>query len=700
MTKKKTIITSLGLFAAAALIGVGGALALTAMPNEVNALTVDEKGYTLIYTKEDLDTVLDDAQYNGKNIRLMNDIDYGGVQLGPVNQYGFEGYTGTFDGNGHTIYGISTQVNSCLFQTIDTNAVVKDLSVELVNNNGIGGDFYGLCWTNNGTVENVKVVIDTKGAATNSAAAFSYSSPEGSTYIDCDAIFIAGGGNTMFSYFRDAKTSNPTFENCTYKAINATGSTIGGFWEGTTNTHDGISEAQSVVHAYVTEKTVELVAGTEYEVTATGIGLSAEGTAVWESDSELITISNDSTTGATLTATEAIAEPATVTVTYTDGEATESAKILVTAIAATDVSAIEITAPEGSEEIELDETVELTAALTGTVYESITWESSNPDVVSVAQSEEDPLKATITGLAISSEPVTITATVKVNDETSYSDEFTVNAVTELDGFYVSVLIADGSGQATNTAGVYINEAWSGAGKNQFFQGEYLTINGTDKAKANVESGEATILRSFIPTRLLHDDQIGYVTHIQFGTKEVEGYWGTAFRVDNFAWNTSTHEWNNVSLEIYQTDKGWDTRTLSSEYTAAFDYLFENFDGVRTTGTDYEGHELPDSICGILDDAEKLDAILTGYEALTEEAKAVLETVKDPLKSDPESTNTISDTIAMLISESNAASGKYAANALNPTSGFNTNAVIVLVTFGAAALLLTSYFIVKRKRQAK
>ena len=624
MTKKKTIITSLGLFAAAALIGVGGALALTAMPNEVNALEESEDGYTLIYTKEDLDTVFKDAQYDGKDIRLMADIDYGGVQLG---QYGFGGYTGTFDGNGHVISGISTQINCCLFQSIETGATVKNLTVELVNNNSVGNDFYGLCWTNKGTVENVKVVIDTKGVATNSAAAFSQNSPEGSSYINCDAIFIAGGGNTMFSYFRDADNSNPTFENCTYKAINATGSTIEGFWAGTTNTHDGISEAQSLVHAYVTEKTVDLVAGTEYEVTAIGIGLSEAGTAIWTTDSELITISDETTTGATLTATGAITKPATVTVTYKDGGATESAKILVTAIA---------------------------------------------------------------------------ATVEVNDETSISDEFTVNAVTELDGFYVNVLIADGAGIATDTAGVYINEAWSGAGINQFFQGEYLTINGTDKAKANVESGEATILRSFIPTRLLHDDQIGYVTHIQFATNE-GGYWGTSFRVDNFAWNTSTHEWNNVSLEIYQIDQienKWDTRSLSSEYTAAFDYLFENFDSVRTTGTDYKGTPLEDSICGILDDAEKLDAILTGYEALTDEAKAVLDNVKDPLKSDPESTNSVSDTINMLMAESNAASGKYAANALNPTSGFNTNAVIVLVTFGAAALLLTSYFIVKRKHQAK
>lgn len=697
MTKKKTIITSLGLFAAAALIGVGGTLALTAMPNEVNALTEDEDGYTLIYTKEDLDTVLNDAQYNGKNIRLMADIDYGGVQLG---QYGFDGYTGTFDGNGHVISGISTQINCCLFNTIETGATVKNLTVELVNNNGVGNDFYGLCWTNKGTVENVKVVIDTKGVATNSAAAFSQNSPKGSSYINCDAIFIAGGGNTMFSYFKDAKNSNPTFENCTYKAINATGSTIEGFWEGTTNTHDGISEAQSVVHAYVTEKTVELVAGIEYEVTATGIGLSAEGTADWTADSELITISNKTTTGATLTATGAITEPATVTVTYTDGEATESADIMVTAIAATDVSDIKITAPEGSEKLELEESVELTATLTGTTYESIAWESSAPEIVSVAHSEEDPLKATITGLAITNEPVTITATVEVNDETSISDEFTVNAVTELNGFYVSVLIADGAGIATDTAGVYTIEAWSGAGINQFFQGEYLTINGTDKAKANVESGEATILRSFIPTRLMHDDQIGYVTNLQFATNE-GGYWGAVVRVDDFAWDTSTHEWNNVSLEIYQkADGGWDTRALSSEYTAAFDYLFENFDGVRTTGTDYEGTEHPDSICGILNDEEKLDAILTGYKALTEEAKAVLDNVKDPLKSDPESANTVSDTIAMLMSESNAASGKYAANALNPASGFNTNAVIVLVTFGAAALLLTSYFIVKRKHQAK
>ena len=699
MTKKKTIITSLGLFAAAALIGVGGALALTAMPNEVNALTVDEEGYTLIYTKEDLDTVFNDPQYNGKNIRLMDDIDYGGVKLGA---YGFDGYTGTFDGNRHTIYGISPQVNCCLFQTIDTNATVKNLTVEYANNKGDTADFYGLCWTNKGTVDNVKIVMDMGGVGITAASGFSFESLDGAKYSDCSIVFI-GANNTasgIFSYSKNNATGT-TFENCSYIAVDASGNVLDNFWETNINNREGISEATTVVHAYVTEKTVELVAGIEYEVTATGIGLSGEGTAEWIADSELITISHATTTGATLTATEAIAEPATVTVTYTDGEATESANILVTAIPATDVSAIEINAPEGSEEIELKESVELAATLTGTVYKSITWESSAPETVVVTPSEEDPLKATITGLAITNEPVTITATVKVDDVTSYSDEFTVNAVTELVGFNVYFLIADGSGVANADSGVWTLEQWDTqiTDHNTFYQGEYLRINRTDDAKITIASGEAKIIRSFIPARSLNYQNESYSLRFQYGNK---GYWGAAIPNGmDLVYDAETGVWNDVALQINKKEGGgWDTSTLTSEYTAAFDYLFENFDGVRTTGTDYEGTELPDSICGILDDADKLDAILTGYDALTEDAKAVLDTVKDPLASDPESTNTISDTIAMLISESNAASGKYAANALNPASGFNTNAVIVLVTFGAAALLLTSYFIVKRKHQAK
>ena len=94
MTKKKTIITSLGLFAAAALIGVGGALALTAMPNEVNALDESEDGYTLIYTKEDLDTLFKDPQRNGKDIRLMADIDYAGGRYGASLSLSPEGTKG------------------------------------------------------------------------------------------------------------------------------------------------------------------------------------------------------------------------------------------------------------------------------------------------------------------------------------------------------------------------------------------------------------------------------------------------------------------------------------------------------------------------------------------------------------------------------------------------------------------------------
>ena len=61
MTKKKTIITSIALLAAAGIIGVGGALALNSIPEKADAIAEGEDGYYHIANVEDYLQIFDNA---------------------------------------------------------------------------------------------------------------------------------------------------------------------------------------------------------------------------------------------------------------------------------------------------------------------------------------------------------------------------------------------------------------------------------------------------------------------------------------------------------------------------------------------------------------------------------------------------------------------------------------------------------------
>ncbi len=68
------------------------------------------------------------AWSEGKTVRLNRDIALGGVDFSPIASFG-----GTFDGNGHTISGLSIRSNVApagLFGTVTEKGVVQDLTVE------------------------------------------------------------------------------------------------------------------------------------------------------------------------------------------------------------------------------------------------------------------------------------------------------------------------------------------------------------------------------------------------------------------------------------------------------------------------------------------------------------------------------------------------------------------------------------------
>ena len=129
--------------------------------------TVSEDGNTYtVYTDDGLMAWAEAAQGNPSlNCTLTHDIDLSGTEWEPVGDRN-NVYTGTFDGNGHTISNLTiTKENlsfgdDCgMFGRVGTNATIQDLTLESVRLN-VGADgipIGALAGSNQGTISNCKV---------------------------------------------------------------------------------------------------------------------------------------------------------------------------------------------------------------------------------------------------------------------------------------------------------------------------------------------------------------------------------------------------------------------------------------------------------------------------------------------------------------------------------------------------------------
>ena len=129
--------------------------------------TVSEDGNTYtVYTADGLMAWAEAAQGNPSlNCTLTHDIDLSGTEWEPIGDRN-NVYTGTFDGNGHTIRNMAiTKENlsfgdDCgMFGRVGTNATIKDLTLENVRLD-VGADgipIGALAGSNQGTISNCKV---------------------------------------------------------------------------------------------------------------------------------------------------------------------------------------------------------------------------------------------------------------------------------------------------------------------------------------------------------------------------------------------------------------------------------------------------------------------------------------------------------------------------------------------------------------
>ena len=155
-------------------------------------VTYEDLGYTLsedggTYEVSSAKGLLAWAQDSSKNCTLTQDIDLTGESWSPVSAF-----TGTFDGQGYTISGLTQPI----FATIGADGKVRNLNldVDIVNTDITGGIAVG----NNGSIENCTVsgtIQSETGAHTGGIAGMNY---QGGSIKGCivSADVKGGRGNT------------------------------------------------------------------------------------------------------------------------------------------------------------------------------------------------------------------------------------------------------------------------------------------------------------------------------------------------------------------------------------------------------------------------------------------------------------------------------------------------------------------------
>lgn len=204
-----------------------------------------------ISTVEDLIQLSQDCSYDnwskGRTVFLNEDIDLKGIDFLPIPIF-----LGTFEGRGHTISGLSINVegsNQGLFRYLEEGAVIRDLTVQgVVNPIGEKSTIGGIVGNNKGIVENSKFSGFVKGKDTvgglvgwnGSSAKIINSSFDGVVHGDSKVGGIAGyNAGIILQCTNDSKVnttveeqklglSDITFDNINFSSLIPDATDIGG----------------------------------------------------------------------------------------------------------------------------------------------------------------------------------------------------------------------------------------------------------------------------------------------------------------------------------------------------------------------------------------------------------------------------------------------------------------------------------------
>ena len=171
--------------------------------NKDKGYTDDGQGNYTVTSAEGLKNIakLVNEQWNlGINITLTADINLSGIDWTPIGKDDNKAYTGTFDGNGKTITGLTVTTSdqyAGLFGYIGSGGTVKDVTLEEVkieSNNDMSA-VGGVAGRSYGTLENCSVSGSVSGSGNNGIAGGVVGYQSGGFLTGCSSSATVNAGN-------------------------------------------------------------------------------------------------------------------------------------------------------------------------------------------------------------------------------------------------------------------------------------------------------------------------------------------------------------------------------------------------------------------------------------------------------------------------------------------------------------------------
>ena len=692
--KKKTIITSLALLAAAAMVGVGTSVGLTASrsPEAANALPLNTEGYFEINTVDDLHQLFDGGSGNVQvNAKLMKDLDLGGETISHEGSHGMAGdFQATFDGQGHTLHNVGFTKDWAIWNNVGDNGVIQNLTVQFHSIGDSLNIVRPFTYKNNGKISNVRVVIDASESALSEVGPLAYEAGSG-TYYNCDVNYIVESGAFMGKAVHEGiGADSEKLLGTEYTFISTEGKSESEYPNLWRNDGGNIPNPEDLEYIYAPDPSITLNTVEPKFVALYEFGGDGSADINWTAEDDIVTV-EDSEGGIMLTGRST--GSTVVTGTYND----VSISLNVTVEDASPVTGVDLTS--SVTKLAIDETGTLEAIIEGNNYDSIEWNVSDPESLSI---EPDGTTATIKALKESETPVTVTVKV-IAGETEFTDTVDIQ-VTPKVTFNINYLIEDTIASDMVMTGNLVHMFKDASGVTFSYTpmpwdpvaGEHskITIDGKDYlimrttvgiSEANIADG-TQIFAQYVFTGHAFDK-----LDITSAVKSEDGTWNDVAIMANLTVETTTTETGEEQKVITSKSSKVYTSQENDYVNEAIDFVF---DTVAPKWRDENG-----SMCHLLNNPEESEALTNITNAYTDdlssEAKMVLNTI-----SGGDGTS-IGQSVQYLINNSKVTNDGSRVGIVNANKSLGTTAIVAIaVTTGAAALGLVYLALRKKSKKAE
>lgn len=692
--KKKTIITSLALLAAAAMVGVGASVGMTASrsPEAANALPLNSEGYFEINTVDDLHQFFDGGAGNNQaKAKLMTDLDLGGETISHEGSHGMAGdFQAIFDGQGHTLHNVGFTDQWGLWNNIGDKGVIQNLTVEF---HAIGDSLSVVrpfTYLNNGSISNVRVVIDAAGSTLNEVGPLAYVGSSG-TYYNCDVNYIVKSGAFMGKAVHEGiGADSEQLSGTEYTFTSTEGKSESEYPNLWRNDGGNIPNPEDLEYIYAPDPSITLNTVEPKFVALYEFGGDSSADINWTAEDDIVTV-EDSEGGIMLTGKST--GSTVVTGTYND----VSISLNVTVEDASPVTGVDLTS--SVTKLAIDETGTLEAIIEGNNYDSIEWDVSDPESLSI---EPDGTTATIKALKESEAPVTVTVKV-IAGEAEFTDTIDIE-VTPKVTFNINYLIEDSGAndRVLSQNPIHLFKDASPALKSytptiwEPTSGDKVTIeiDGVDYiiaritvgvSEANLKDGQNIFCEYAFPV-----GSFGKLD-ITDSVKGSDDAWKDVSILVNVDGHTNIKEDGTSEIIIDRQESKVFTNDENYYINEAIDFAY---DVVSPNWRDTNG-----SMCHFLDNPDESEALTNITNAYTDdlssEAKKVLDTI-----SGGDGTS-IGQSVQYLINNSKVAKDGNRVSVINANKSLGTTAIVAIaITTGAAALGLVYLALRKKSKKAE